>query len=64
MIGLEERITEKKIIPVIKLDYVEDASPLAEALIKGGLPVGEVTFRTNAAEKAIREMKKIFLKCW
>ena len=43
-------LEEKKIVPVVKLERVEDARPLAEALIKGGLPVAEVTFRTDAAE--------------
>lgn len=48
-----------KIIPVIKLDRTEDALPLADALINGGLPVAEVTFRTDAAEASIRQMAKI-----
>ena len=44
------------IVPVIKIDNAKDAAPLAEALIKGGLPCAEVTFRTDAAEEAIRLM--------
>ena len=43
----------KKLVPVVKLDNVEDAKPLGEALCKGGLPVAEVTFRTDAAEESI-----------
>ena len=53
-----QKIASMKIIPVIKIDHAEDAAPLAEALITGGLPVAEVTFRTSAAEEAIKEMKK------
>jgi len=55
-----KKIVEKKIVPVVKLDRVEDALPLGEALVKGGLPVAEVTFRTDAAEESIKRMKKEF----
>ncbi|MBO7274062.1 MAG: keto-hydroxyglutarate-aldolase/keto-deoxy-phosphogluconate aldolase, partial [Clostridia bacterium] len=34
------------IVPVIKIDNAKDAAPLAKALIDGGLPCAEVTFRT------------------
>ncbi|MBQ6846970.1 MAG: bifunctional 4-hydroxy-2-oxoglutarate aldolase/2-dehydro-3-deoxy-phosphogluconate aldolase, partial [Oscillospiraceae bacterium] len=44
------------VVPVVKIDNVEDALPLGKALIDGGLPVAEVTFRTAAAEEAIRAM--------
>ena len=44
------------IIPVVKIDDAKDAVPLAKALCEGGLPVAEVTFRTDAAEEAIRRM--------
>jgi 2-dehydro-3-deoxyphosphogluconate aldolase/(4S)-4-hydroxy-2-oxoglutarate aldolase len=50
---------EKKIVPVVKLDRASDAKPLADALIEGGLPVAEVTFRTDAAEESIRQMAPI-----
>ena len=53
-------VEEKRLVPVVKLDRVEDALPLGEALIKGGLPVAEITFRTDAAEQAIRDMRKAF----
>ncbi len=42
------------IVPVIAIDDAKDAEPLAKALIDGGLPAAEVTFRTDAAEEAIR----------
>ena len=48
------------IVPVVVLDRAEDALPLAECLVKGGLPCAEVTFRTAAAEKSIRQMVKAF----
>ncbi len=58
--NLLTQIAEKKIVPVVKLDHVSDAKPLGEALCAGGLPVAEVTFRTDAAEESIRTMKKEF----
>lgn len=42
------------LIPVIKLDTPDQALPLGRALLAGSLPVAEVTFRTNAAEKSIK----------
>jgi len=42
------------LVPVIKVKHAEDAVPLCAALKKGGLPVAEITFRTDAAEEAIR----------
>lgn len=44
-----------RVIPVIVLDDVADAAPLGDALVAGGLPVAEVTFRTDAALGALRE---------
>lgn len=46
------------IVPVIKIDDVENAVPLAKALCDGGLPVAEVTFRTDAAEEAIKRISE------
>ena len=51
-----ERIGQIGIVPVIAIDDAEKAVPLAQALIAGGLPVAEVTFRTSAAEEAIRRI--------
>ena len=42
-----EKIREIGIIPVVVLDDAKDAAPLAKALIDGGLPCAEVTFRTG-----------------
>ncbi len=44
------------IVPVVVLDDAKDAAPLADALCKGGLPCAEVTFRTEAAAEAIKNM--------
>ena len=48
------------IVPVVVLNKAEDAEPLAKALVAGGLPCAEVTFRTDAAEESIREIAKKF----
>ena len=48
------------IIPVVVLDDAKDAEPLGRALMEGGLPCAEVTFRTAAAEEAIRIMSEKF----
>ena len=52
-------IGKAALMPVIVVERVEDAIPLAEALIAGGLPVAEVTFRTEAAAKVIEAMAKV-----
>ncbi|MGN0418672.1 bifunctional 4-hydroxy-2-oxoglutarate aldolase/2-dehydro-3-deoxy-phosphogluconate aldolase [Anaerostipes faecalis] len=54
---LLEKIQQIGIVPVIKLEDAKDAAPLAKALCEGGLPCAEVTFRTNAAVQAIKNMK-------
>lgn len=53
-----KRIHELKLVPIVVLEDARDAAPLAEALIKGGLPCAEVTFRTGAAIQSIRNMSK------
>ncbi|MGR3824355.1 MAG: bifunctional 4-hydroxy-2-oxoglutarate aldolase/2-dehydro-3-deoxy-phosphogluconate aldolase [Salipiger marinus] len=47
------------VIPVLVIEDVSYARPLAEALVKGGLPVLEVTLRTPAALDVIREMASV-----
>ena len=47
------------VIPVIVIHDAADAKPLAEALVRGGLPALEVTMRTPAALEAIAEMKSV-----
>lgn len=51
-----EKLAQTRVVPVIALDRAEDAAPLAEALVAGGLACAEVTFRTDAALEAIRTM--------
>jgi 2-dehydro-3-deoxyphosphogluconate aldolase/(4S)-4-hydroxy-2-oxoglutarate aldolase len=48
------------IVPVIAIENAEDAKPLAQALIEGGLPCAEVTFRTPAAKESIKQIAKAF----
>ena len=52
------RIGKATIIPVIKLNRVEEAVPLAQALLAGGIPVAEVTFRTEAAAEGIAAIRR------
>lgn len=54
MEDLIKKISDIGVVPVIKIDNAKDAIPLAVALKKGGLCCAEVTFRTDAAEEAIR----------
>ncbi|MBR6403754.1 MAG: bifunctional 4-hydroxy-2-oxoglutarate aldolase/2-dehydro-3-deoxy-phosphogluconate aldolase [Eubacterium sp.] len=51
-----KRFSEIRIIPVVVLNDTKDALPLGKALMEGGLPAAEVTFRTEAAEESIRIM--------
>lgn len=55
---LEEQFYDYAVVPVVVLDDAEDAAPLAEALVKGGIPCAEVTFRTEAVEESIRIMSE------
>lgn len=55
-----EEISKIGIVPVIALDDAKDAEPLAKALVEGGLPCAEVTFRTAAAEESIKIMSSKF----
>ena len=61
MNALQEKISQIGVVPVIKLNHPErDAVPLAKALIAGGVPVAEVTFRAAGAAVAIRQMREAF----
>ncbi|MBI3370288.1 MAG: bifunctional 4-hydroxy-2-oxoglutarate aldolase/2-dehydro-3-deoxy-phosphogluconate aldolase [Betaproteobacteria bacterium] len=52
------RIHELKLVPVIVLEDASNATPLAEALVAGGLPCAEVTFRAAAAVQSIRSIAR------
>lgn len=56
MTEMLEQIQTHIIVPVVVLEDTKDAAPLAKALVEGGLPCAEVTFRTEAAEESIRIM--------
>jgi len=49
-------LSAARLVPVVVLDDAADADALAGALVAGGLPVAEVTFRTAAAQESIRAM--------
>ena len=59
MRSLDELMTLAPVIPVLVIDRVEHAVPVAEALVAGGLPVLEVTLRTPVALDVIRAMKGV-----
>ncbi|MEE4603259.1 MAG: bifunctional 4-hydroxy-2-oxoglutarate aldolase/2-dehydro-3-deoxy-phosphogluconate aldolase [Desulfobacteraceae bacterium] len=52
------QVLAQRIIPVVAIHNAKDADPLADALIAGGLPSAEITFRTEAAEAAIKAMAR------
>ena len=59
MTEIETIMHTAPVIPVLVIDDVAHAAPIAEALVEGGLPVLEVTLRTLAALDVIREMKQV-----
>lgn len=59
MTSIDTIMRTAPVIPVIVIDEIEHAVPLAEALVAGGLRVLEVTLRTSAALPAIRAMKSV-----
>ena len=57
---IAEKFQKIGVVPVVVLEDTKDAVPLAKALVEGGLPCAEVTFRTEAAEESIRLMAEQF----
>ncbi len=55
-----KQLLQRPVIPVIVIERAEDAEPLAEALLAGGMDVVEITFRTAAAAEAIKNIRKAF----
>jgi 2-dehydro-3-deoxyphosphogluconate aldolase/(4S)-4-hydroxy-2-oxoglutarate aldolase len=53
-----ETVRKRVVVPVIAIDDADSALALADALIEGGLPVAEITFRTEAAAKVIARIAK------
>ena len=60
MTQMEKKIYDIGLIPVIKIADPDDAVPLAKALIDGGLPAAEITFRTSCAAEAITRIAKAY----
>jgi len=56
MIELFEKLGTLGVVPVVKIERAVDAVELGKALLAGGLPCAEITFRTAAAEEAIRRI--------
>jgi 2-dehydro-3-deoxyphosphogluconate aldolase/(4S)-4-hydroxy-2-oxoglutarate aldolase len=52
------RLAELRLIPMVVIDRAEHAAGFGDALVEGGLPVAEITFRTDAAEEAIRTLAR------
>ncbi len=59
MMSIETLMRTSPVIPVLVVDRVADAVPLARALVEGGLPVLEVTLRTPAALEVIAAMAQV-----
>ena len=59
MSPIEKIMRTAPVIPVLTIEDVAHAAPIAEALVKGALPVLEVTLRTSTALEVIREMKQV-----
>ncbi|HUS69572.1 MAG TPA: bifunctional 4-hydroxy-2-oxoglutarate aldolase/2-dehydro-3-deoxy-phosphogluconate aldolase [Anaerolineae bacterium] len=56
MPGVLDTLGDLGLVPVVKIERSEDAVNLGGALLAGGLPCAEITFRTEAAEEAIRQI--------
>ena len=56
----EESLQKNKILPAVTLQSADDAGPVAEAILNGGLSIIEIAFRSHAAASAISVIKKRF----
>lgn len=56
--GFYQKVYQTGVVPVVVLEHEEDAVPMGRALVAGGLPAAEVTFRTAAAADCIRAMSR------
>ena len=63
MATILEQVSSLGIVPVIKIDDVEKAVPLAKALVAGGIPCAEITFRTQEGVEAIRRISEQVPDC-
>lgn len=55
-VNIAEELRKIRVIPVIKMETADDAEALADALVGGGLPAAEITFRNDQAAESIRRM--------
>ncbi|QIA64701.1 bifunctional 4-hydroxy-2-oxoglutarate aldolase/2-dehydro-3-deoxy-phosphogluconate aldolase [Vibrio astriarenae] len=60
MMDLNQRLAQLKVVPVIAIDNAHDILPLGKALLENGLPVAEITFRSDAAVEAIRLLRDAY----
>ncbi|OOE89363.1 bifunctional 4-hydroxy-2-oxoglutarate aldolase/2-dehydro-3-deoxy-phosphogluconate aldolase [Salinivibrio sharmensis] len=60
MTELNQRLKAIRIVPVIAINNADDAVPLAKTLVDNDLPCAEITFRTDAAARAIRLMRDAY----
>ncbi len=56
---LAARLGELRVVPVVTIDDAQDAAGLGAALAAGGLPLAEITFRTNAAAESIAAIREL-----
>ena len=54
---IRERFYQTAVVPVVVIEKIEQAVPLAEAMLRGGVDIAEVTFRTACAAEAIAQIK-------
>lgn len=55
-----EQIEKLKVVPVVVINNIDDAIPLMTSLVNGGLPIAEITYRTQCAKEAIQACIKKF----
>jgi len=60
MENMKSQITSLGVVPVVAIEEAKDSLALGEALIAGGLPCAEITFRTAAAEESIQTLSRAF----
>ncbi|MCP4786810.1 MAG: bifunctional 4-hydroxy-2-oxoglutarate aldolase/2-dehydro-3-deoxy-phosphogluconate aldolase [Fuerstiella sp.] len=58
MNAITQQLEQRKVVPVVAIENLDDANRLADALIEGGLPCAEVTLRTDAGLAAIETLAK------
>ncbi|MEM0514402.1 bifunctional 4-hydroxy-2-oxoglutarate aldolase/2-dehydro-3-deoxy-phosphogluconate aldolase [Pseudoalteromonas sp. YIC-827] len=56
--AIEQILASAPVVPVVVIERLEDAAPLAQALYKGGLRALEITLRTSVAAQAVKIMKE------